>query len=99
MKLDIKKLKEMAIPEEVAEYMTAHGTNHQMLIRSWNEPATAVYGSDTNIVALCLAHEIQKPDPKKAVVKRLRGRFSKLRHKEESFDFDCYLNPGMGFLK
>jgi len=98
MKLDIDKLKKMTVPERVTEFMTAHGTNHQLLLRAWKDPEHAPFHDDLDVLILCLAYEIQKDKPKKAVITRLRGRISKVRQAQETFDFEYHLNPTPDFL-
>ena len=98
MKLTIDALKQMKIPEKVADFMTAHGTNHQLLLKAWKQPENAVFHDDLNTLVLCLAYEIQKPKPKKVIITRLRGRIAKVRQAQETFDFNCYLNPQIDFL-
>ena len=99
MRLDIDALKQMPVPESVAEFMTAHGTNHQLLLRAWKIPENAAFHDDLNVLVLCLAYEMQKADPKKAIVTRIRGRIAKVRQVEETFDFDCQFNPQIDFLR
>ena len=98
MKLDIKKLQQLGVSEAVEEYMRAHGTNHKAMLDSWNSENTVKFGSELNLLAQCLAYELQKESPKKAIVKRLRGRISSVRHKTEMREFDMFLNPMTSFL-
>jgi len=99
MKLDIEKLKALSAPETVVEFMVAHGTNHQLLLDAWKDPQYVTFKDHLPTLVLCLAFAIQQTPPKKAVVKRLRGRVSKVRYEQETLEFDMHLNPGMGFLK
>jgi hypothetical protein len=98
MKLNINKLKKMTVPEKVVDFMTAHGTNHQLLLKAWKKPEHAVFHDELDVLILCLAYEIQKDAPKKAIVNRIRGRIAKVRHQEETFDFEYHLNPTPDFL-
>ena len=98
MKLTIDELKKMSVPEHVRDFMTAHGTNHQLLLKAWKNPEYNMFRSDLSTLVCCLAYELQKKEPKKAIANRLRGRISKVRQKEEAFEFECFLNPKMDFL-
>jgi len=98
MKLDINRLLKMSVPETVADFMTAHGTNHQLLLKAWKDPENSIFHNDLDTLVSCLAYEMQKSTPKKAIVARLRGRISKVRQKQETFDFDAYFNPQLEFL-
>ena len=98
MKLNIEKLKKMSVPESVTEFMTAHGTNHQLLLKAWKEPEHSPFHDDLDILILCLAYEMQKDAPKKAIVTRIRGRIAKVRQAEETFEFEYHLNPTPDFL-
>ncbi len=98
MKLNIDKLKKMSVPEKVTEFMTAHGTNHQLLLKAWKAPEHAPFHDDLDVLILMLAYEIQKDKPKKAIVTRIRGRIAKVRQQEETFDFEFHLNPQIDFL-
>jgi hypothetical protein len=101
MKLEINELKKMAVPEEITEFMVAHASNHQLLLKAWRsvDDTISVFGKDLNLLTLCLAYEIQKRDPKKVIIKRIRGRISKIRHQVETAEFDFYLFPGTSFMQ
>ena len=98
MKLSIDKLKQMSVPESVVAFMTAHGTNHQLLLKAWKVPENSAFHDDLDVLILCLAYEMQKREPKKAIVTRIRGRIAKVRQKEETFEFEHHLSPSIDFL-
>ena len=98
MKLNIDKLLKMTVPESVADFMLAHGTNHQLLLKAWKDPENAVFHDDLDVLILCLAYELQKSTPKKAIVTRIRGRIAKVRQKAETFEFEHHLSPQIDFL-
>ena len=98
MKLNIDKLTKMSVPESVVDFMQAHGTNHQLLLKAWKDPENAVFHNGLDVLILCLAYEMQKPTPKKAIVTRIRGRIAKVRQKQETFEFEHQLSPTIDFL-
>ncbi len=98
MKLNITELQHAEVSEAVEEYMKAHGTNHKAMLDSWNAEDTKKFGAELNLLVQCLAYELQRASPKKAIVKRLRGRISSVRHKAEVAEFDMFLNPMANFL-
>ena len=98
MKLNIDKLTKMSVPESVVAFMQAHGTNHQLLLKAWKDPEMAVFHDDLDVLILCLAYEMQKVTPKKAIVTRIRGRIAKVRQKAETFEFEHHLSPSIDFL-
>ena len=98
MKLNIDKLTKMSVPESVVDFMTAHGTNHQLLLKAWKKAEHRAFHDDLDVLILCLAYELQKREPKKAIVTRLRGRIAKVRQQQETFEFEHHLSPTIDFL-
>lgn len=98
MKLNINKLTKMSVPEKVEAFMKAHGTNHQLLLKAWKKAEYGAFHNDLDVLILCLAYELQKPTPKKAIAARLRGRIAKVRQQQETFEFEHHLSPTIDFL-
>lgn len=99
MYIEAEALKDVVVPADVAAWMKACGSNHKMLMDSWKEEEYGAYYSDFETLVYCLAYEVQKDKPKQAVVKRLRGRISKVRQAAENLGFEMALKPELNFLK
>lgn len=96
--INLEKLKEKEVPEEVVEWMKKSGANHVKLYKAWNDDLDSDFSCDYNTLENCLAYALQQDRPKKPLIERLLGRLRRVRVQLENDAVDALFHSTPDFL-